>query len=283
MHNKKDEGWILVLLIRAIALPIPLLCYFLYDPIGELGFFDIICSVFVGLLISYSAVFLANSSLGRGAYLIEIAYFVAIYVFVLCPGENRYPFGILFIFYLACLAEGAAILVHAICYKFKKLDLFDDSEAEPRKERSKMKNKNIAKFLVPLAVLIAGIVSSVICYNIAINTGYDRGYSSGYDDGYVDGYTDGDADGYDNGYDDGYADGEDYGYDRGYDAGHDSGVADSYTPSTYSCETYIGNANSYKFHRESCSYLPADWNQVFFYSREDAVNAGYDPCQKCNP
>ena len=141
MHNKKDEGWIIVLLIRAIAIPIPLLCYFLNDPIGELGFFDIICSVFVGLLISYSAVFLANSFLGRSAYLIEIAYFVAIYVFVLYPNENMYPFGILFMFYLACLAEGAAIFVHAICYNFKKLDLYDDSEIEPRKERRKKRGK----------------------------------------------------------------------------------------------------------------------------------------------
>ena len=137
--------------------------------------------------------------------------------------------------------------------------------------------------IILAAVLLLGIVSSFVCYRIASETEYTHGYNVGYNDGYVDGYTDGDAEGYEAGYDDGYADGEDYGYDIGYDAGHDSGVADSYTPSTYSYETYIGNANSYKFHRESCSYLPADWNQVFFYSREDAINAGYDPCQKCNP
>lgn len=47
--------------------------------------------------------------------------------------------------------------------------------------------------------------------------------------------------------------------------------------------TYIGNKNSKKFHRPSCSYLPDQKNQVTFDSREEAINKGYDPCGHCNP
>lgn len=46
--------------------------------------------------------------------------------------------------------------------------------------------------------------------------------------------------------------------------------------------TYIGNINSLKFHRTSCSSLPKESNRVYFDSRSAAVNAGYVPCQRCN-
>ena len=46
---------------------------------------------------------------------------------------------------------------------------------------------------------------------------------------------------------------------------------------------YIGNLNSHVFHRESCSGLPAEKNQVCFDSREAAVAAGYTPCGRCDP
>lgn len=46
---------------------------------------------------------------------------------------------------------------------------------------------------------------------------------------------------------------------------------------------YIGNINSLKFHRETCSNLPAEHNRVYFESRSDAVAAGYSPCGLCNP
>lgn len=42
--------------------------------------------------------------------------------------------------------------------------------------------------------------------------------------------------------------------------------------------TYIGNINSLKFHRTSCSSLPKESNRVYFDSRSAAVNAGYVPC-----
>ena len=50
--------------------------------------------------------------------------------------------------------------------------------------------------------------------------------------------------------------------------------------------TYIGNANSHKFHKPSCSSVKqmADKNKVFFYGdRSEPVSQGYDPCKRCRP
>ena len=47
--------------------------------------------------------------------------------------------------------------------------------------------------------------------------------------------------------------------------------------------TYIGNKNSKKFHKPTCSYLPDKANQVTFDTREEAVAAGYSPCGHCSP
>lgn len=47
--------------------------------------------------------------------------------------------------------------------------------------------------------------------------------------------------------------------------------------------SYIGNKNSLKFHLPTCPNLPATSNQVYFDSREDAVNAGFSPCGVCKP
>lgn len=46
---------------------------------------------------------------------------------------------------------------------------------------------------------------------------------------------------------------------------------------------YIGNKNTKRFHLSTCSTLPADKNRISLKNREDAVNLGYIPCQKCNP
>jgi competence protein ComEC len=46
---------------------------------------------------------------------------------------------------------------------------------------------------------------------------------------------------------------------------------------------YIGNLSSKKFHRPTCTSLPAQRNQVLFPSRAAAVAAGYTPCHICNP
>ena len=50
-----------------------------------------------------------------------------------------------------------------------------------------------------------------------------------------------------------------------------------------SAEVYIGNKNSKKFHLPTCKNLPAEKNRVFFDSRQEAVDAGFDPCGNCRP
>lgn len=46
---------------------------------------------------------------------------------------------------------------------------------------------------------------------------------------------------------------------------------------------YIGNKNSKKFHRPTCSSLPSEQNRVYFFSREEAISALFSPCKNCNP
>ena len=48
---------------------------------------------------------------------------------------------------------------------------------------------------------------------------------------------------------------------------------------------YIGNRNTGKFHYDHCSSVRqmADRNKVYISSREEAINAGYVPCQRCRP
>ncbi|HOJ12376.1 MAG TPA: MBL fold metallo-hydrolase [Clostridiales bacterium] len=46
---------------------------------------------------------------------------------------------------------------------------------------------------------------------------------------------------------------------------------------------YIGNINSKIFHRETCTTLPDQKNQVKFNNREEAIDAGYTGCKRCNP
>lgn len=54
-------------------------------------------------------------------------------------------------------------------------------------------------------------------------------------------------------------------------------------PDGYTSSAFIGNEETHKFHRSSCSYLPDDENQRVFQSRDAAVSAGFDPCGRCNP
>ncbi|MDQ0287606.1 micrococcal nuclease [Desulfofundulus luciae] len=48
---------------------------------------------------------------------------------------------------------------------------------------------------------------------------------------------------------------------------------------------YIGNARSRKFHRPDCEYgrQTAPGNRVRFATREEALDAGYEPCNACKP
>lgn len=49
--------------------------------------------------------------------------------------------------------------------------------------------------------------------------------------------------------------------------------------------SYIGNSNSYKFHKSDCEavFKMSEKNKVRFNSRDDAINSGYKPCKICNP
>jgi hypothetical protein len=46
---------------------------------------------------------------------------------------------------------------------------------------------------------------------------------------------------------------------------------------------YVGNTNSYRFHRNSCTYAGCKNCTARFATREEAIAAGYRPCGTCNP
>ena len=80
-------------------------------------------------------------------------------------------------------------------------------------------------------------------------------------------------------------------------ANGDTHVADTHSSSSSSDSTstdsssssgsgsYVGNANTGKFHVSSCSSVNkmSEKNKVFFSSRDEAINQGYVPCKRCNP
>lgn len=49
--------------------------------------------------------------------------------------------------------------------------------------------------------------------------------------------------------------------------------------------TYIGNANSKKFHYSGCSSVARmrEYNKVPLSSRDEAIARGFVPCKRCNP
>lgn len=58
------------------------------------------------------------------------------------------------------------------------------------------------------------------------------------------------------------------------------------TQSTRSSDIYyVGNRNSKKFHYPNCNSVGQmkDSNKVILYSREEAIDKGYQPCKNCNP
>lgn len=46
---------------------------------------------------------------------------------------------------------------------------------------------------------------------------------------------------------------------------------------------YHGNTNSHKFHAPHCRYYDCPHCTRIFYTREEAIGAGYVPCKVCNP
>jgi len=78
-----------------------------------------------------------------------------------------------------------------------------------------------------------------------------------------------------------YVDGEEYNFGT-------SGAATKVVQtrsSGSSGTTYIGNSNTGKFHYSSCSSVRQmkDKNKVYLDSRDEAINRGYVPCQRCHP
>lgn len=49
--------------------------------------------------------------------------------------------------------------------------------------------------------------------------------------------------------------------------------------------SYVGNANTGKFHDAGCTSISkmSEGNKVFFSSRDEAISQGYVPCKICNP
>lgn len=71
-------------------------------------------------------------------------------------------------------------------------------------------------------------------------------------------------------------------------SGHSSSSSSSDHSSTGHASnsgSYVGNANTGKFHVSSCSSVSkmSEHNKVYFNNRNDAVNQGYEPCRNCNP
>ena len=57
------------------------------------------------------------------------------------------------------------------------------------------------------------------------------------------------------------------------------------TFATVLAANYVGNANSKKFHVGNCSSVGKmnQKNRVDFQTRDEAIQAGYVPCKRCNP
>ena len=62
-------------------------------------------------------------------------------------------------------------------------------------------------------------------------------------------------------------------------------IIDNDNNANQSGTAYVGNSNTMKFHKPSCSSVPtiSPDHLVYFSNRSDATNAGYKPCKRCNP
>lgn len=54
---------------------------------------------------------------------------------------------------------------------------------------------------------------------------------------------------------------------------------------TQATSAYVGNKNSFIFHKANCSSVKSmkPSNKTDFSTRDDAIAAGYKPCERCNP
>lgn len=141
------------------------------------------------------------------------------------------------------------------------------------------------KIIAVLILLLVAAVVSALFLSGRYSQGVSDGERSGYDSGYSEGYASGERSGYQAGYSDGFK----ANVAQPGSSGNSGGSTKSYPSGTGApraepiADTYIGNKNSHKFHLPTCSWLPDTKNQVTFDSREEAISAGYVPCQRCNP
>ena len=87
-----------------------------------------------------------------------------------------------------------------------------------------------------------------------------------------------------------YVDGEEYNFGTSGAATkvvqtRSSGNHNNSGTKSISSYSYIGNRNTRKFHRASCSSVSQmnEGNKVGFDSRSDAIDGGYSPCKRCKP
>lgn len=148
------------------------------------------------------------------------------------------------------------------------------------------KKKRIRIILIAVAV-IAAIVLGGWKYG-------EYQYTAGHTAGYYEAYEKGKTKGYENG----YADGKEKGESDGWTAGYRQGLNSAKTATSKKVELpnasssqseekdYIVNAHTGKFHKPTCSSISQmnDTNKYYFTgTREQLIDWGYSPCQKCNP
>lgn len=89
-----------------------------------------------------------------------------------------------------------------------------------------------------------------------------------------------------------YSEEDDYysSYDSYYSSSYDSYYDSDYSGNSYASEpvtggSYVGSKNSDKFHYSSCGHAERikSSNRIYFSSRQEALNNGYEPCGHCNP
>lgn len=64
-----------------------------------------------------------------------------------------------------------------------------------------------------------------------------------------------------------------------------SQVSSSSSSDSSSGTVYWASDESDKFHKPSCEWAQkiSDWNKIVFYSRQEALDSGRQPCEVCNP
>ena len=156
-----------------------------------------------------------------------------------------------------------------------------------RKEEQKASQRSRRRGFLALILSVLLCLTLLFYLPSAKRTAYDEGLSAGESLSSIS---------YDNGYRDGSSDAQKSEESRtvievkpvpyspsnysnstsGGSSGSNFGTADTSSP-------YIGNSSTHKFHESTCSYLPSKANQVYFDTRDEAVEAGYVPCGHCNP